>query len=94
MMFLQSKGNIINNFLFLWYNWHLFLQSKGNRKNKLLLISYDIYSLQQTIRMSIKHLAAEVKDEVVALQRVHKVGVSPIQGPTPFAASGDDDESL
>ncbi|VDO50130.1 unnamed protein product [Heligmosomoides polygyrus] len=60
MVFLQSKGNIINNSLFLWYNWRLFLQSKGSRQNKLLLISYDIYSLQQTIRMSIKHLAAIV----------------------------------
>ncbi|VDO91782.1 unnamed protein product [Heligmosomoides polygyrus] len=36
----------------------MFLQSKGNRKDKLLLISYDTYSLQQTIRMSIKQLAA------------------------------------
>ncbi|VDO22193.1 unnamed protein product [Heligmosomoides polygyrus] len=56
----ESKGNIINKSFFLWYNWHLFLQRKGNRKNKLLLISYDTYSLQQTIRMSIKHLATIV----------------------------------
>ncbi|VDP62457.1 unnamed protein product [Heligmosomoides polygyrus] len=26
----ESKGNIINKSLFLWYNWRLFLQSKGN----------------------------------------------------------------
>ncbi|VDP45443.1 unnamed protein product [Heligmosomoides polygyrus] len=37
----ESKGNIRNKFLFLWYTLYLFMQSKGNTKNGLLLLRSD-----------------------------------------------------